>query len=184
MPAKRGESGRNLLFLGRDSIYIDEKSAKCMNSFTFTKKDYDKLSKTLGVELLDRETHKRFEVINEETKLQVNIELYTNVNFGEKTGNLVNVFTNYGVHQLHDCTGYVASELLGEIIFFSESTYRVNAVVVEKNGGYSVYSNVDKNLINADFATMSPEIMMTGVSLSLIEPFLGGGEMPDLDDDE
>lgn len=154
-----------------------------MESFIFTQKDYDKIAKTLDVPTLDRESHKRFEVLNPESRLQVNIELYTGVNFGSKEGNLVNVFTNYGVHQLHDCTGYVASELLGEILFFSESEDRVNAVVVEKLGGYSVYSNVDKKLINADFATMSPEIMMTGVSLSLIEPLLGGGPMPDFDEE-
>jgi leucyl aminopeptidase (aminopeptidase T) len=154
-----------------------------MSTFTFSKKDFSKIATTLAVKALDKENHTRFEVLNSKSKLQVNIEIYTDVSFGAKQGNLVNVFTNYGVHQLHDCTGFVASELLGEVIFFAESPERVNAVVVEKEGGYSVYSNVDKKLINSDFAAMSPEIMMTGVSLSLIEPFLGGGEMPDFGDE-
>lgn len=154
-----------------------------MDSFKFTQKDYDKIAGILNTTCLDKSSHHRFELMNEESHLQLNLEIFTDVEFADKSGNLVNVFTNYGIHQLHDCTGYVASDLLGEIIFFSESTYRVNAVVIEKAGGYSVYSNVDKKLINADFAQMSPEIMMTGVSLSLIEPFLGGGVAPDFDDE-
>lgn len=152
--------------------------------FQFQPADFQKISAVFGVEPQTRETHTRFVIHNQETGLQVNIEIYNGIQFGDADGVLINVYTNYGIHQLHRCSGYVASDLLGEAIFFAEQADTINAIVIEKTGGYSVYSNVRKELINSDFSEMSPEIMMTGVSLSLIEPLLDGGVLPDLEDDD
>lgn len=107
------------------------------------------------------------------------LELYNDIDFGKEKGCLVNVYTNYGIHQLHHCTGFLASELLGEVIFIAETENYIDAVVVEQNGGYNIYSNIDKRLLIGDFTQMSPEIMMTGVTLSIIEPLLNGGNVDD-----
>ena len=114
-----------------------------------------------------------FELTHSDSRLNLNFELFSQIEIGHKIGNLVTIYNNYGISQLHFCTACVCSETLGEVTFIAESETSINAIVIEREGGYSFYSNIDKKMLNADFATLHPEVMMTGVTLSLIEPVLG-----------
>lgn len=154
-----------------------------MEDFKFTEDDIKKIEKTLGVTSIKRPKHYRFEFSNEEKNLSLNIELYPETEIGNRSGNLITIYTNYGIQQLHFCTGYIASELLGEITFIAEQVDHFSAFVIEKEGGFSYYANIDKSLVRADFAQLAPAVMMTGVALSIVEPILDGGVMPE-DTDE
>lgn len=154
-----------------------------MDDFKFTEQDIKKIEKTLGIKAIKRSKHYRFEFKHDEKNLGLNIELYPDIRIGNRSGNLITIYTNYGIQQLHFCTGFIASELLGEITFIGEQADHFNAFVIEKEGGFSFYSNIDKSLVRADFTHLEPEVMMTGVALSLIEPILDGGDLPDILDE-
>jgi hypothetical protein len=43
---------------------------------------------------------------------------------------------------------------------------------VEREGGASLYSNVDSRLLSGDFTQLGPEVMLSGVALSIAEHIL------------
>lgn len=100
------------------------------------------------------------------------LEIYPDIKIGEQSGNLISVYTTNTHLQLHFCTGFVVSELLGEVTFISEQGGRISGLVVEREAGCSLYANVDRGVLSGDFTQMGPEVMMSGISLSLVEHVL------------
>jgi hypothetical protein len=82
------------------------------------------------------------------------------------------VYTPTAHLQLHFCTGYVVSKLLGEITFVAESDGKLSGLTVEREGGCSLYANVDRGILSGDFTTLGPEVMLSGIALSLTENIL------------
>ncbi|HYE96425.1 MAG TPA: hypothetical protein VD962_09460 [Rubricoccaceae bacterium] len=83
---------------------------------------------------------------------------------------LVSVYGPAAFVQLQGCTGFVASEELGEVIFFAREGGRVSGLVIEREAGCSLYANVAERLLSADFTQLPPEVMMSAVALSMSEP--------------
>jgi hypothetical protein len=73
---------------------------------------------------------------------------------------------------LHFCSGYVVSEILGEATFFGEHDGTLSGLIIEKEGGCSLYANVDRSLLSGDFTRLGPEVMMSGIALSLTDGVL------------
>lgn len=140
-----------------------------MKEFVFSEKDIQAISKVLGVEPIQRVDHFRFVLENHKDKRRLSLEIYPNVPIGERRGNLISIYTMNTHIQLHFCTGYVPSGSLGEVIFVSEYKGRVSGVIVEKEAGCSVYSNVDASILSGDFTQLAPEVMMSGIALSVAE---------------
>ncbi len=140
-----------------------------LKEFVFSEKDIQAISKVLGVEPIQRVDHFRFVLENHKDKRRLSLEIYPNVPIGERRGNLISIYTMNTHIQLHFCTGYVPSESLGEVIFVSEYKGRVSGVIVEKEAGCSVYSNVDASILSGDFTQLAPEVMMSGIALSVAE---------------
>jgi len=158
-----------------------------MSDFQFTKSHIEKIAKVLELDVQDKGTHYRFELFNENKGLQLNFELYSDAAIGNKKGNLLTIYSNYGIHQLQFCSGFIASEMLGEVTFIAENGEYISAAIIEKEGGYSFYANVEKELITSDFTKLGPEVMMCGLALSITEPVLDGGDFDEINginDDE
>lgn len=145
-----------------------------MQDFIFHDEDIKTISNVLGVEPAQRVDHYRFVLENTRDKRRLSLEIYPKVPIGEREGNLVSIYTHNTHIQIHFCTGYVPSESLGEVIFFSEYKGRVSGVIVEKEAGCSVYSNVDASILSGDFTKLAPEVMMSGIALSVAEHLLPG----------
>jgi hypothetical protein len=142
------------------------------SKFVFTASDFTKLGKVLGVEGKARGNNVRFEVENSSTKRKLAVEVYSNIPIGKQRGNLVTVYT-YNAHlQLHFCSGYIVSEMLGEVTFIGEHDGKVSGLIIEKEGGCSLYANVDRALLSGDFTQLGPEVMLSGIALSLTESVL------------
>ena len=142
------------------------------SKFVFTSSDFRKLGKALGVKGKARGNNVRFEIENRSTQRKLAVEVYSDIAIGKQRGNLVTVYT-YNAHlQLHFCSGYVVSEKLGEVTFIGEHNGRVSGIIVEREGGCSLYSNVDRSLLSGDFTQLGPEVMLSGVALSLTESVL------------
>ncbi|HNS72553.1 MAG TPA: hypothetical protein PKI81_04040 [bacterium] len=142
---------------------------------TFSKKDIDKISRVLGVAPKQIDNKYRFIIENNETKQHISLEIYPDIPIGDNTGHLISVYTPTSHLQLHFCTGFIASDLLGEVTFVSECGGRVSGLIVERGAGCSLYANVEAKLLSGDFSTMGPEVMMSGIALSLAEEILPAG---------
>ena len=135
-----------------------------------TQADVDRMSALLGAEQASFEKdHFRLKVSNREEKRILVLEIYPEVDLGKTRGMLVVVYTGNSHLQLHNCTGYVASEELGEVTFVAETTDRLSGLVVEKGASCSLYASINRSLISSDFTTLGVEVMLSGVAMSLTE---------------
>jgi len=73
----------------------------------------------------------------------------------------------------------VISELMGEVTFFAEAGGKMSGLIVEKQGACSLYSNVDRGMLSGDFTKLGPEVMLSGIALSLTELMLDEGDQDD-----
>ena len=147
-----------------------------MKEFKFTEKDIKTISNVLGVEPVKRVDNYRFVLENKKDNRRLSLEIYPDVPIGNEAGNLIAIYTMNSHIQLHFCTGYVPSESLGEVIFIGEHQNRVSGIIVEKEAGCSFYANVEKNILSGDFTQLAPEVMLSGIALSVAEHL-----MPDTD---
>ncbi len=140
--------------------------------FHFSEKSFREIEKVLETKFAKRERQFRAVLLNSEEGRKLSIEIYPDIQIGEKTGNLISVFTAGAHIQLHFCSGYVASEILGEVTFFGEYKGRLSGIVIEKQAACSTFTNVEAGLLSGDFEKLAPEVMLSGIALSLAEPLL------------
>ncbi|MCJ7497422.1 MAG: hypothetical protein MUO78_04725 [candidate division Zixibacteria bacterium] len=140
----------------------------------FSEKDLKKITVCLEPESLGQEKdHYRLKIVNRKGKRSVILELYPEITLGKTKGPLVVVYTSNCHLQLHNVSGYVISEELGEVTFVGEDVGKVSGLVVEKEAGCAFYANVKRELISGDFTKLGVEVMLSGVALSLAEEILG-----------
>ena len=140
--------------------------------FEFKKNDFAKLAQVLEINPKRLGTSVRFEIENKEQRRKLAVEIYSNIDIGNRKGNLISVYTPTAHLQLHFCTGYVISKMLGEITFVGESDGKLSGLTIEREGGCSLYANVDRNILSGDFTKLGPEVMLSGIALSLTESIL------------
>jgi len=141
-------------------------------AFEFKEKDIAKLTKVLQTKPKAAGHCVRFEIENKEQRRKLAVEIYSHIDIGRRKGNLVSVYSPTAHLQLHFCTGYVVSEMLGEITFVGESDGKLSGLTVEREGGCSLYANVDRDILSGDFTKLGPEVMLSGIALSLTETIL------------
>lgn len=136
----------------------------------FTKKDIAKIAKTLGIDEPKKDGNAyRFVVRNHVANRTVTLEIYPELDIGGRTGNLAQVFTPVGLTQLHFCTNFIASEELGEVIFFAEDRRKITGFIVSKDAGLTCYANVDIGILSKDPFKLSGEILGCAIQLGLTE---------------
>jgi len=139
-------------------------------SFSFSTSDYSKIGQALGVEPKHEGQMVRFELKEPVSGRKLALEIQPEVAVPNTENlTLVTVFASNAFLQLQGCTGFIASEELGEVIFFAKRSGATNGLVVEKGAGCSLYANVEDALLNADFTQLPAEVMMSSVALSMTE---------------
>lgn len=146
----------------------EERVADTM-AFTFTNNDIRKIARILNTKPKRFKECVRFELGNKQLQRKLSLEIYPDLPIGKKKGHLITVYTPTAHLQLHFCTGYVASALLGEVTFVGEANGKLSGLTIEREGGCSLYANVDRNVLSGDFTTLGPEVMLSSVALSLTE---------------
>jgi len=142
----------------------------------FAQEDANRIGTVLAAEKISFEKdHFRLRIVNQEDKRILVLEVYPEVDLGKTRGMLIVVYTGNSHMQLHNCTGYVVSEELGEVTFVSETPQRLSGLVVERGASCSLYSELNRSLISSDFTKLGVEVMLSGVALSLAEEILGQG---------
>jgi hypothetical protein len=143
-----------------------------LTELEFKDTDIKKIGQILGVPAKHRGSNYRYELENKSLNRKLALEVYPNIHIGQRRGNLISVYTPTAHLQLHFCTGYVVSKLLGEITFVAEADGKLSGLTVEREGGCSLYANVDRQILSGDFTALGPEVMLSGIALSLTENIL------------
>lgn len=136
----------------------------------FTKDNVDEIAKVLGTspKPLGNDVF-RFEVKNEDDPRKLALEIHLGLQVDGETMNMVSVYAYNTFLQLHNCTAFVASEMLQQVTFFGRSGDKTSGLIVEKTAGCSLYANVDQAILNGDFTQLPEDLMMCGIALSLTE---------------
>ena len=147
-------------------------------ALAFTQTDLRRIGKVLGVKPAKNGSTWRFELPGREPSRRLSLELYPGIAIGKARGNLVSVYTHSAHLQLHFCSGYVVSEVLGEVTFIGEQGGKLSGLIIEREGGCSLYANVDRSLLSGDFTRLGPEVMLSGIALSLTDGILDEAPAP------
>lgn len=136
----------------------------------FTKENIDTIGKVLGTKPkpLGNDVF-RFEVKNEEEPRKLALEIHLGLEVNDEQMNMVSVYAYNTFLQLHNCTAFVASEMLQQVTFFGKSGDKTSGLIVEKTAGCSLYANVDNAILSGDFTQLPEDLMMCGIALSLTE---------------
>ncbi len=142
-------------------------------AFAFSDKDFDRISAVLGVKTERDGNTIRYRLTDKASGRKLALEIMVNVvlpeDIADEPTNLISAYAANSFLQLHGCTGFIASEELGEVIFFAKQRGSTNGLVIEREAGCSLYASVDDRLLSADFTQLPPEVMMSSVALSMTE---------------
>jgi len=106
-----------------------------------------------------------FVLSNSLTRNSISIDII----FEKDNDNLISVYSQNSHLQLQSCKDFIISSLLEEIIFFTINNEKISAIIISKKGDCSLYANVDKSILRADFMTLHSEKLLSAVALSIIE---------------
>lgn len=135
----------------------------------FKTSDFKKIGKLLQAEPKPMGDNYRFEVAWNDPFRKLALEIYPGIRIGRRVGNLVSVYTGSSHLQLHFCIAFVVSESLGEVTFIGEEKGKLSGLIIERGGGCSLYANVDRAILSGDFTQLGPEVMLSGIALSLTD---------------
>lgn len=136
----------------------------------FTKENIDAISKVLETEAkpLGDDVY-RLEVVNKEEQRKLALEIHLGLDVNGENMNMVSVYAQNTFLQLHNCTAFIASDMLKQVTFFGRDGERTSGLIVETGAGCSLYSNVSEAILNSDFTQLPEDLMMCAIALSLTE---------------
>lgn len=146
-------------------------------STSFEKVDAEKIGSVLAARKVVQEKDRyRILLEDKEEGRRLDLEVFPEEMLGKTQGMLIVVYTGNTHLQLHNCTGYVVSDELGEVTFVMETEDRLSGLVVERGASCSLYAGLNRDLISSDFTQLGVEVMLSGVALSLAEDILSAEE--------
>ncbi len=136
----------------------------------FTKENIDAIANVLETKAkpLGNDVF-RLEVTNEEEKRRLALEIHLGLEVKGVNSNMVSVYAQNTFLQLHNCTAFIASEMLQQVTFFGRQNERTSGLIVETGAGCSLYANVSETILNSDFTQLPEDLMMSAIALSLTE---------------
>jgi hypothetical protein len=140
--------------------------------FTVKPSDIRKLEQVFGTQAKAMGSNYRFELAPQDPVRKLALEIYPSIPIGKRRGTLISVYGPNAHMQLHFCSGFVVSEMLGEVTFIGEHDGKLSGLIIEREGGCSLFANVDRSLVSGDFTRLGPEVMMSGIALSLTDSIL------------
>lgn len=142
---------------------------KKVDFYSLNKKYFPKITKVLNTKPQKIGNYFRYELINQIDKRKLSLEIYPKIKIGRKVTGMVTVYALNSLLQLHFCKGFVVSSELNEVTFIAETNNKLSGLIVEREAGCSLFANIDKSMLSGDFTKLAPEVMISGIALSLIE---------------
>ena len=136
----------------------------------FTKENIDAIADVLQTKAkpLGNDVY-RLEVKNEEENRKLALEIHLGLDVNGEDLNMVSVYAQNTFLQLHNCTAFIASDMLKQVTFFGRQQSRTSGLIVEQGAGCSLYANVSETILNSDFTQLPEDLMMCAIALSLTE---------------
>lgn len=135
----------------------------------FSKENLQVIGETLGVQPKITGNVYRFELNNTEQNRKLALEIYPALIVDGLPNSMISVYSHNTFLQLHNCVGFVASDMLHQVTFFGKTENTTSGLIVEKEAGCSYYANVDDAVLKGDFTKLPTELMMCSVALSLTD---------------
>ncbi|MDZ7757667.1 hypothetical protein [Rhodohalobacter sp.] len=111
----------------------------------------------------------RFEVINKEAGNKLALEIHLGLQVDDQHMNMVSVYSGSTFLQLHNCTAFIASDILKQVTFFGKNGSNTTGLIIEESAGCSLYANVNEAVLKGDFTKLPEDLMMCGVAMSLTD---------------
>jgi hypothetical protein len=106
-------------------------------NFQFTDKDFfDDCRRFWELNLKARQIMPNLFLKNPESGRQIILEIYEEVEYLGRKSNLLVVHTGTSHMQMHNCAGFIPSEMLGEVAFISEKRRQYIRRYCRKRGQY------------------------------------------------
>lgn len=136
----------------------------------FTKENIDAIAEVLDTtsKPLGNDVY-RLEVSDEKKGRKLALEIHLGLEVKGKDLNMVSVYAHNTFLQLHNCTAFIASDMLKQVTFFGRQQGRTSGLIVEQGAGCSLYANVGDTILNSDFTKLPEDLMMCAIALSLTE---------------
>jgi hypothetical protein len=136
----------------------------------FTEKNIDAIAKVLGADPkpLGDDVY-RFEISNDKEERKIALVIHLGLETDGEQLNMVSVYAQNTFLQLHNCTAFIASDMLQQVTFFGRNGERTSGLIIESTAGCSLYSNVSEAILNSDFTQLPEDLMMCAIALSLTE---------------
>jgi len=135
----------------------------------FSIENLNLIGQTLGVEAKINGNVYRFELQDEEKTRKLALEIIPDLIINGHPTNLISVYSHNTFLQLHNCVGFVSSDILNQVTFFGKTDNTTSGLIIEKEAGCSYYANVDDTILKGDFTKLPTELMMCSVALSLTD---------------
>jgi len=143
-------------------------------SFNFKNDDIENISSILGTEHKGTTDTWTWTLKNTETNQSVVFTIYNKTQLApqsDDSGVLVSVQTKHGYFELHGLTGFLLFEP-DEVIFVRSDDEKVSCLVIGSNSSCSLFSNIDKSILNSNITELDPAILLAAMQLSLAESIL------------
>lgn len=141
-------------------------------SYYFTKDDISTISNVLGGELREYENSWTCKLNNPETSQTLVLSIHNNIQLNKNdSGSLISVQTQHGYFEMHGCMAYMVFEP-DELIFIFYNEETLSSLIVGKRCSCSMFGNISRDILNADFSELDPAVLMAAMQLSLTESIL------------
>lgn len=130
----------------------------------FEKSDLKELESLFGVKLTKSGNVSSLNLVNKAKASKISVDVIK-----DRTSVLISVYTENAHLQLQNCSYFIISEMLTEAIFVSETENTISGLIISKSGDCSLYSNVEKSLLKADYSKLESEKLISAIALSLTE---------------
>lgn len=140
--------------------------------FRFTYSDISSIERILGEVFSAQENSWTWKLKSQETKQTLIFTIYNDAKLNSNNaGVLISIQTQYGYFELHDCNAFLVFEP-DEIIFINSQENKMSSLVIGKSATCSLFSNIDKSILNSDFSSLDPAVLLAAMQLSITESIL------------
>jgi hypothetical protein len=84
---------------------------------------------------------------------------------------LISVQTQHGYYEMHNITDFMVFEP-DEIFFVNSEETKISCLILGRGGNCSLFSNISRDLIGADFAELDPALLLSAMQLSITESII------------
>lgn len=138
-------------------------------NFFFNKEDIKKIEEVLEAQAQEVEDSFSWRLTNPKSQQALSFTIFNKVKLGaDSLGSLISVQTNHGYFELHNCTNYMIFEP-EEVIFINQNEDVLSSLIIGKNCTCSLFSNINRHILNADFNSLDPSVLLAAMQLSLTE---------------